>query len=286
MTFPPPLSRRAFLHRLARVASGAGLAGLGGYTYSTHVETHWLAVEEATLPIPRLHAALEGLRIVFLSDFHLYPYTQLPFIREVVAQTNALIPDLVLLGGDYVLGDAAAIDDLAPVLAGLNARHGVFAVLGNHDLWTDVATVTAGLTAAGLPLLRNSGVALPVGASHLYLAGLDDGWSGRPDLEAALIGAPVGAPVVLLLHEPDLVTQVAADGRVAVQLSGHTHGGQVRLPGVGALILPRYGQIYDQGRYQVGNTWLYTTRGIGVIGPAVRFNCRPEISLLTLVAAA
>jgi uncharacterized protein len=284
MTASSTLSRRSFLRRLLRASAATAIAGLGGYGYSSQVETQWLAIEEVTLPIPKLPAALEGLRIALLSDFHLYPYTQLAFVREVVERTNALAPDLVVLGGDYVLEDAAAIDDLAPVLASLSSRYGVYGIVGNHDLWTDVRTVTAGFAAVGLPLLRNAGVPISIGASTLYLAGLDDGWSGQPDLDTALASAPPNAPVVVLMHEPDFITQIAADGRVAVQLSGHTHGGQVRLPSIGAPILPRYGQIYDQGRYRVGESWLYTTRGIGVIGPPVRFNCRPEVSLLTLAA--
>jgi predicted MPP superfamily phosphohydrolase len=135
-------------------------------------------------------------------------------------------------------------------------------------------------------VLDNSGVALSAGGSQLYLAGVDDCWSGAPDLELALDGAPAAAPVVLLAHEPDFADTFALDGRVSLQLSGHSHCGQVRLPGIGALVLPTYGQKYDAGLNKASNMWVYTTRGIGVIGPPVRFNCPPEITEIMLVRKA
>jgi predicted MPP superfamily phosphohydrolase len=125
--------------------------------------------------------------------------------------------------------EVEAIFDLAPALANLEAKHGVYSILGNHDLWTEVEVVKTGLAEARLPLLVNEGLSLPVGNGALYLAGLDDGWSGEPDLPAALAGAPPAAPVVLLAHEPDLADDFSLDGRMALQLSGHSHGGQVRL---------------------------------------------------------
>jgi predicted MPP superfamily phosphohydrolase len=114
---------------------------------------------------------------------------------------------------------------------------------------------------------------------------LDDGWSGNPDLEATLDGAPSDVPVVLLCHEPDLADQYSLDGRVSLQLSGHTHGGQIRLPGVGALILPYLGRKYDLGLYKVNHMLLYTNRGIGVISEPVRYNCPPEITQFILQSA-
>jgi predicted MPP superfamily phosphohydrolase len=203
-------------------------------------------------------------------------------VRESVTRANDLQPDLILLTGDYVLETADSIFELAPVLAELNATHGIYAVLGNHDHWTDAGVVRQGLKESGLPVLHNEGVAVGVGTGTLYVAGIDDSWSGQPDLEAALSGLPASAPAVLLAHEPDFADKYLADGRVALQLSGHSHGGQVRLPGVGPLVLPRFGQKYHNGLNRVQNSWVYTTRGIGVIGPPVRFNCPPEITEITL----
>jgi hypothetical protein len=149
-------------------------------------------------------------------------------------------------------------------------------------LWTNADIVHEGLTQAGIPLLRNSGRALEIGRAVLFVAGLDDGWSGRPNLDTALAARPAGAATVLMFHEPDLADAIAPDGRINLQLSGHSHGGQVRLPGLGAPILPYLGQKYDQGLYSLRDMWLYTNRGLGVVGPPVRFNCPPEVTDLTL----
>ncbi|MFQ5611736.1 MAG: metallophosphoesterase [Anaerolineae bacterium] len=280
------LSRRKFLKAFGQVALGYGLAAVGGYEYSARIETTWLQVERVTVPLKGLRSGLEGFKIVHLSDIHLHPFIQIDLVREAVDIANGLQPDLVVLTGDYVLERAGSIFELAPALARLNARYGVFAALGNHDLWTDASLVQAGLVEAGLPVLRNSGLALGVGQEQLYLAGLDDAWSGRPDLPAALAGLPPDAPAILLVHEPDFADEFSRDGRVALQLSGHSHGGQVRLPLIGAPVLPMYGRKYDMGLYRVNNMWLYTNRGLGMVGPPLRFNCRPEITELTLVGAA
>lgn len=198
---------------------------------------------------------------------------------------NELKPDLVVLTGDYVWQDLEAIHELAPILSGLNARYGVFSTLGNHDYWLDADVITAAMESAGLPVLINQGHSIQHGNGSIYLAGLDDGWSGNPDLNATLDGAASNEPIVLLCHEPDLADQYALDGRIDLQLSGHSHGGQIRLPGIGALILPYLGRKYDLGLYKVNDMQLYTNRGLGVISEPVRFNCPPEISQFVLNAA-
>jgi hypothetical protein len=278
-------SRRGFLKALGHVAIGGSLALAGGYGYSTRVEPGWLTVERVQIPLKKLPLALEGFKIVHLSDIHLHPYIQLEFVQKAVAMANELQPDLVVLTGDYVLESADSIFELAPALARFNPKYGIFTVLGNHDLWTDAVVVSAGLRQAGLPVLINQGVAVDVGKEVVYLAGLDDGWSGQPDLPAALANLPARASAILLAHEPDLADGVALDGRISLQLSGHTHGGQVRLPGMGPPILPRLGKKYDQGLHRVGDMYVYTTRGVGLIGPPIRFNCPPEITEITLIGA-
>lgn len=281
-------SRRAFLKATLGVMAGScgvALAGYGGYQYGLRIETKLLDIERVHIPIKGLNPALEGFKIVQMSDIHLYPFTQIDLVREAIEMANPLKPDLVTFTGDFVLGSADAIFELAPVLASLNPKYGIFAVLGNHDIWTDGTTVKNGLEQSGLAVLVNEGRLLDIGGAPLYLAGVDDAWSGQPDLTAALDNLPAGVPTILLAHEPDLVDNYSLDGRVSLQLSGHTHGGQVRLPGYGAFVLPRFGQKYDLGLYQVNDTWVYTNRGIGVIGPPVRINCRPEITEITLVSA-
>jgi predicted MPP superfamily phosphohydrolase len=280
------ISRRGFLKAAGKLAVGgcvAAAGGLAGYQYSLRIETEWLAIEKVQVPLKELKPALEGLKIVQLSDIHLHPFTQIGFVQKAVATANALQPDLMVVTGDYVLQSADSIFELAPVLTSLNARYGVFTILGNHDLWADAEVVRAGLREVGLPVLRNEGLALDIGGEAIYLAGVDDGWSGQPDLNVALVNRPADVPTILLAHEPDLADSFSLDGRVSLQLSGHSHGGQVRLPGIGAPLLPYLGRKYDQGLYKVNGMWLYTNRGIGVIGPPVRFNCRPEVTEMTLV---
>jgi predicted MPP superfamily phosphohydrolase len=276
------ITRRGFLKAFGATTLGLGVSCFAGYGYVFYVEPHWLAIERVDVPIYGLSGAFNGFKIVCLSDFHLHPYTQIDFIEKVVATSNELNPDVVCLLGDYVFEGADSIYELAPVLAGLESTFGVFAVLGNHDLWTDAAVVRSGLEAVGIRVLVNESVSIRIGDDDLILAGLDDGWSGEPDLSFALEGSPQGVPVILMLHEPDFADHYARDGRVRLQLSGHTHGGQVRIPGIGGPFRPEYGQKYDDGLIEIEGMWLYTTRGVGVIGPPARFNCRPEITEITL----
>lgn len=281
----PRLNRRSFLKALCGISLGAGFGGALGVKYALEIEPRWLAVESLSIPIAALPSALDGLRVVCLSDFHLHPYTQIDLIEDAVLIANDLSPDLVCLLGDYVFEDARSIQELAPALAELHAPAGIFAILGNHDLWTDADVVRSGLRSSGIPVLENEHVQLDLGGSSLILAGLEDGWSGEPDLERALSGVNPRHAVILMMHEPDFADTLCLDSRVSLQLSGHSHGGQVRVPGLGAPFLPRYGEKYDMGLYNVMGKWLYTTRGVGVIGPPARFNCRPEITLITLRCA-
>ena len=149
------ISRRGFLKAAGQLAVGgcvAAAGGLAGYQYSLQVETEWLATEKVQVPLKKLKPSLEGFKIVQLSDIHLHPFTQIDFVQKAVARANALQPDLVVVTGDYVLQSADSIFELAPVLASLNAKYGVFTILGNHDLWTNARVVRAGLREVGLPV--------------------------------------------------------------------------------------------------------------------------------------
>ncbi len=277
------LNRREFL-KVAGLAIGGGLVVTTSYL-AINDESQDPVVDQVTIRIKNLHPALEGFTLLQMTDQHLYPLTQPSLIKKSVAIANSLNPDLVVLTGDYVWQDLEAIDELAPILSGLDAKYGVFSTLGNHDYWLDADVITTTLEAAGLPVLVNQGHSIKHGKGSFYLAGLDDGWSGNPDLDATLEGAIPGDPVILLCHEPDLADRYALDGRVSLQLSGHSHGGQIRLPGIGALILPYLGRKYDIGLYKINEMLLYTNRGIGVISEPVRYNCPPEITQFVLLRA-
>lgn len=277
------LSRRQFMGLTA--AAFVGVSGLTTTYFYLNDESQMLTVEHVPLPIKNLPPALDGFKIVQLSDIHLIPYTKPPFVLEAINIANSLNPDVTVLTGDYVWHDVEAMFALTPLIAQLNAKHGVFSVLGNHDLWTDINIITLGLAEAKIPLLINEGVPITVGDATLWLAGLDDGWAGKPDLKAALADAPEAATIVLLYHEPDLADEVALDGRVHVQLSGHSHGGQIRFEKLGAPILPYLGRKYDMGLFQLGEMWLYTNRGLGATSIPIRYNCTPEITEIILVRA-
>lgn len=274
------LNRREFL-KVAGLAVGVSLVAATSYL-AINDESQDPVVDRVPIRIKNLHPALEGFTLLQMTDQHLYPLTQPSLIKKSVAIANSLNPDLVVLTGDYVWQDLEAIDELAPILAGLDAKHGVFSTLGNHDYWLDADVITTTLEAAGLPVLVNQGLSIKHGKGSFYLAGLDDGWSGSPDLDATLEAAMPGDSVILLCHEPDLADRYALDGRVSLQLSGHSHGGQIRLPGLGALILPYLGRKYDIGLYKVDEMLLYTNRGLGVISEPVRYNCPPEITQFEL----
>jgi predicted MPP superfamily phosphohydrolase len=245
-------------------------------------EAH-LTLDQVTIPIANLAPAMEGYRVVQLSDLHLYPFTQLIAIERAVKAANALKPDLIVITGDFVTSDAEAIEDLAPLLGSLNARDGIYCTLGNHDHWSNAGVVRRGLRKAGLTVLHNQSV--PLAGGKMWLSGLDDGWVGRADFAEALDQAEGDAPVLLMMHEPDLVDEYSTNARIALQLSGHTHGGQLRLMRARrAYTLPYLGKKYDAGLYRVNQTWLYTNRGIGTVLAPIRFNCPPEVTELTLVA--
>lgn len=277
-----PMTRRTFLKVLGQVTATYAIGGAGLFEYGRRVEPAWVVVEKVRVPVAKLPPDLAGFKIVQLSDIHIDAHTKIETVSKAVALANSLKPDLIVVTGDYVSRQPEAIFDLAPVLASLDARWGVFTILGNHELWTNPELVRSALEQTGLPVLVNQGVTLGSGRRSIYLAGVDDGWSGRPDLVQALAGRSEGLPTVLLAHEPDLADTFCRDGRVALQLSGHSHGGQIRLPGLGAIILPQYGRKYDQGLYNVNGMWLYTNRGLGLAPAPIRINCPPEVTEITL----
>jgi predicted MPP superfamily phosphohydrolase len=155
-------------------------------------------------------------------------------------------------------------------------------VLGNHDYWTDADAVRAALLACGIQNLSNDVFTLSKGGEQLHIAGVDDTWEKHDRLDLVLEKLPPSGAAVLLAHEPDFADRSAETGRFDLQLSGHSHGGQVVLPFFGPPILPHLGRKYPTGLFQVKDMFQYTNRGVGMIAPYVRFNCRPEITVFTL----
>ena len=254
------------------------------------VEPARLVVREAEVRLPGWPAALAGLRVAVLSDLHAgAPHLGAQKRAEIVRRTNAARPDLVVLLGDYVVGREAGArfvepEIIARELGELRAPLGVVAVLGNHDWWYNGGRVRRALEGAGLRVLENDAVGLNAKGRgpRLWVAGLGDLWSRSADPVAALRSVPSGEPVLLLTHNPDVFPEVPA--RVTLTLAGHTHGGQVRLPGWGTPIVPsRYGRRYAAGLVVEEGKRLFVTPGLGTSILPVRFGVPPEISLLTLL---
>lgn len=280
------LTRRRFLQLVGTVAL-AGTAGLG---YGGLLEPSWVDVVQITVRLTGLPEQLSGLRIAQLSDIHLSRFTTAEELMAAVTQVNRLQPDIVVLTGDYVGHEAQYATGLIEPLRMLEPP--AYAVYGNHDLWTDREVVGAALAETPVTLLVNQN---SEAAPGLLIAGLDDAWSGHPRPRLALAGSPSDYTNLLLCHEPDYIDTIRReDVPVALQLSGHSHGGQVRLPstrpdGNGlatrAPLLPHMATRYPIGHYRVGKYQLYTNRGLGVWPLPVRFNCRPEITVFALRSA-
>jgi uncharacterized protein len=272
------VNRRKLLKWSAAAAVGSAI---GGVAYPL-LGAKWCRVTRVTLPVPNLPGPFAGAIVAFLADIHHGPFVPLSYVRRVVAMTNALAPDLVLLGGDYVSKHRRYIAPCVAELGALRARLGRFAVLGNHDHWEGPEETRDALARAGIVALTNAGVWLDRRGARLRLCGVGDLWEDAQDLPAALGRATAEDAVVLLSHNPDYVEQIA-DRRVGLVLSGHTHGGQVLLPGIEPRWTPsRYGRKYLQGLCQGPACRVYVARGVGTTGPPVRFRCPPEVVLITL----
>jgi predicted MPP superfamily phosphohydrolase len=285
--YPSPagglVTRRAFLKWLAMEAT-VGTMTAAGSAYILRVEPGWLEVERIDVPLPGLDPRLEGTRIVQLSDLHLSEIVPVEQVRQAVSLAQTLAGDLIVLTGDYITRYTRFALPCARELAALHAPGGVHAVLGNHDHWTDPELIANALRDSGISLLRNEARRVSINGADLWLVGLDDVWERKHDLASALRDVPAGATAVLLVHEPDFADQAAGNG-IALQLSGHSHGGQVCIPGIGALIKPYLARKYTAGLQRAGDMWVYTNRGIGTVFPPVRLNCRPEVTLITLRAS-
>jgi predicted MPP superfamily phosphohydrolase len=234
--------------------------------------------------IRRLSPGHDGLRIVHLTDIHHSLYTPLEDVERAVKMANHLSPDLIALTGDYVTFSPAYIWPVAQVLGRLRARLGIYAVLGNHDFQVDADEMTRALEAHQIHVLRNSRRLLDSGHSRLWIIGVDDMWWNADDLAAAMQHVPARDPKILLCHNPQGV-RMAAEHHIDLVLSGHTHGGQVRLPVVGALYTrSKLGKRFISGWNSLNGTQIYVSRGIGKVLLPVRVGCPPEITLLHLRA--
>lgn len=245
-------------------------------------EANSLSVEKIDIHLKRLPKKLDGFRLVHLSDIHHSPFTGLEHISRTVKVANRLKPDMIALTGDYVSHETEYIEPVAEVLGRLDAEFGIHACLGNHDHWTDAEMVTDSFRRAGINVLINEGLRFTARDASFWLCGVDDYMVGKTDLRAALRGSFPDEMILLLAHNPVILRQ-AARFDVDLILSGHTHGGQVKLRDEDKRILPQ--RKLQNGLHQRRETQIYITRGIGTVVLPIRYQCPPEISLIELHAA-
>ncbi|WNG47831.1 metallophosphoesterase [Archangium minus] len=231
--------------------------------------------------IEGLPPELDGYRIGQLSDVHCGPYASEKRVASWVARLNAQNLDLVTVTGDLITHGSSHVEAVARALGGLRAKNGAFACMGNHDYFTDGEHLVRQLRRNGLNVLRNEGKVIERGGARLYVAGVDDTWTSRDDIDRALAARPEGAPTILLAHDPDLFPEAQAR-EVELTLSGHTHGGQLGVPGVPRLSLGRFVTVWVAGLYRKGRSWLYVNRGAGTTGPPARLGAPAELTVITL----
>ena len=278
--------------RLLKAAGAVAAAAVGAAAYARWIEPVWIETVERDLPVPHLPAAWDGVRVGLVADLHHGRRVPLDYLAGGIDRLASLEPDLVAVVGDVVTaGGMQYAKAAAGLMPRLSPPMGIVACLGNHDYdvtrpvrHAEAQEVARTLPEAGVRLLRNEAVGLSRGGETLWIVGLEDLWSGGMDAATAFAAVPEGAANLTLCHNPDAAEDLADAGAGTI-LAGHTHGGQVQVPLVGPPILPVRHRDRYEGLHRVGAAWLYINRGLGWLRK-VRFGCRPEITILTLRAAA
>lgn len=274
-----PYSRRSILRQLTVLAA----VGSTSPAFARERKQK-LIVERVEIQVPGLPPAMDGFRIAQLSDLHLEPFTTAEDILLSVQACNALKPDMVALTGDFVTHTARPAPQVAELLSQLVAPYGVYASLGNHDFASGAPAVIQALTERNIPVLRNEIRRIRTDNGTLVLGGFDSMYVSRPDVRKTLQDWKQSQPLVLMMHEPDAADTIAAAGVKALQISGHTHGGQLVFRGKEPMSLRRakFGKKYLAGHYKVAGLEMYVNRGIGCVGVPLRIGAPPEVTELTL----
>jgi predicted MPP superfamily phosphohydrolase len=272
------MNRRDFL-KSAFSGSAIILAG----SYPVFIERNIVQVNRYKIPVPNLPLSFHGFTLAHLTDIHLGFLVSEAFVEEIVQRTNSLNTDAIVCTGDYVhnRNTIEEIDKVWPILSKLSARHGVYSVLGNHDHWGDSSRSLYWLERSGQNI-RHQCKAIYKGKDRILIGGAGDFWSDKLNIDKAFSNSDQGDCRILLAHNPDSV-DTEFETPLSLVLSGHTHGGQVVIPFLGAPKLPVKNKAYSSGLIATPKTPLFISRGIGWAIVPVRFNCYPEIAVLELV---
>lgn len=272
-----------------RLALSPGASALTAYlasfalaAWGVIVRRRWVRVRTLDVPIPDLPPSFEGYRIAQLSDLHIGSLCPRERGETWVKRVNELDVDLVALTGDYVTSGVAFHQDIAAIITALRGKDGVFAVMGNHDYFGDGEPLISLLRRGGVTVLRNEWKTIERGSGRVTLAGVDDTWTRRADVERSMKGRDPALPVIALAHDPALFPKLAKAGASLV-LSGHTHWGQIAAPFFPTRInISRLSSRYHAGMYREGSSTLYIHPGLGTTGPPIRIGSPPEITILRL----
>lgn len=259
------------------------IASLAIYSYK--IEPNWFQVVPVNLTIPELSTSFEGFKIVQISDLHTDDSMNPKKLAKIVKLIDEEQPDIIAITGDFFTKqpDLQSISLLENSLANLLPKEKTVAVLGNHDHYYDSQIIRDILKHSNILELDNSVYTVQRGEEKLNIAGVDDYWKRKSRLNLVMEQLPEDGVAILLAHEPDFADVSSVKNRFALQMSGHSHGGQVRIPFFAPPVLPPLGKKYPVGRYQVGSMVQYTNRGVGMVRPRVRFGSRPEITVFTLI---
>jgi len=275
------------LNKRTLLKAGIGVAVLGSYAH--FIEPRWQRVKKVKVTLPNLHPAFNKYRIAQISDIHADDHMTRGLLLGAVTRILKRKPDMVVITGDLMTRRVITdFEALRIALSRLQAPDGVYFVPGNHDYWEDglLDQLRAMLASIGIVDLSNRVQTITregkLGTGQLHIAGVDDVVFRQARLDVVLDALPAEGAAILLCHEPDFADVVAPYNRFDLQLSGHTHGGQIRLPFYGTVYGPKHGIRYSAGMYEVDTLKLYVNVGLGTVTLPIRFNCRPEITLFTL----
>jgi uncharacterized protein len=253
------------------------------YIYGTKIEPNWIEVVPIHLTIAHLDRAFDRFKVLQISDLHTGIYMPESRLARIIKLVNQQQPDAIAITGDFVSKHSHFnAEKLQQQLSQLQAKSAIVSVLGNHDHSRKIKLLKQTLAKSKIDNLDNQVYIIERGAKKLAFAGLDDPYWGTPNLKKIINQLPEQVPTILLVHEPDYIEKSAKTHKFALQLSGHSHGGQIRIPFFAPLVLPYGGRKYFVGLNQVEDTFAYTNRGLGMTKFPIRIGSRPEITVFTL----